>query len=396
MRVRYFVDTRFPIERANGVQTMATCHALALRGHDVQLLAREAPSRLQRFGEASADAFAFYGWPVTPKLHIEYVATDASIALRRAQYLFAAVRRALAGPADVMMTRDLGLAALLLRVPRPARPPVVYESHGISPIVRAEMASLLGKPELTPPASTLARLDRRERFVWRKADAYVTITGALQDELRERYGPRDRVFVVPDGARMIDAPAMPAGPPTAGYAGHLYPWKGVDVFVRALAKAPAVRGLIVGGHPGEPDLARVQALVKALRLDDRVRITGLIPPADVAARLAEATMLVLPNPSSATSERYTSPLKLFEYLALARPIVASDLPAIREILTGEKTALLIPAGDPDALASAMSRLAEDPALANRLAAASRALAADYTWVRRAERLEPALTEAIGR
>ena len=131
----------------------------------------------------------------------------------------------------------------------------------------------------------------------------------------------------------------------AAYAGHLYPWKGVDVFVRALALAPHVRGLIVGGHPGEADRARVESLARELGLGGRLTITGLVPPHEVRQRLAVADVLVLPNTLSAISERYTSPLKLFEYLTLGRPIVASDLPALREILTDGVTALLSPPGD---------------------------------------------------
>jgi glycosyltransferase involved in cell wall biosynthesis len=104
-------------------------------------------------------------------------------------------------------------------------------------------------------------------------------------------------------------------------------------------------------------------------------------------------MLVLPNTASAISERYTSPLKLFEYLTLGRPIVASDLPALREILTPGETALLAAPGDPRALATAMSQVAASPELAARLGAAALALAPAYTWDARARRLEPVLEAA---
>jgi glycosyltransferase involved in cell wall biosynthesis len=93
------------------------------------------------------------------------------------------------------------------------------------------------------------------------------------------------------------------------------------------------------------------------------------------------------------SDRYTSPLKLFEYLMMGRPIVASDLPALREVLTHEETALLVPAGDPTALAGAVTRLMDDPALAASLAARARALAPAFTWSARAARLEAALAAA---
>jgi glycosyltransferase involved in cell wall biosynthesis len=166
----------------------------------------------------------------------------------------------------------------------------------------------------------------------------------------------------------------------------------VDVFVRALALAPDVQGLIVGGHPGEADLARVQALVTSLGLDSRVTITGLVAQKDVRAHLARAAVLVLPNTASAISARYTSPLKLFEYLTLGRAIVASDFPAIREVLE-EGTAVLVPPGDADKLASALKLLNHDPEWRRSLGIAAASLAPSFTWDMRAERLEKALQSA---
>jgi glycosyltransferase involved in cell wall biosynthesis len=241
----------------------------------------------------------------------------------------------------------------------------------------------------------LRRLDRRERQVWHDADGYVTITRLLADDLSARYGARERVLVVPDGAAIAPAPPQRhANRPLAAYAGHLYPWKGVDVFLQALALTPAIRGLIVGGHPGEPDLARVRSLIDRLGLAERVEVTGLVPHAEVVTRLAPATMLVLPNVRSTISERYTSPLKLFEYLSMGRPIVASDLPAIREVLTDRITALLVPPDDRASLAGAMEYLARDQALTNDLARAAAELAPEFSWTRRAERLESAFASAM--
>jgi glycosyltransferase involved in cell wall biosynthesis len=160
-----------------------------------------------------------------------------------------------------------------------------------------------------------------------------------------------------------------------------------------------VEGLIIGGHPGEADLARVTALAASLGLlghddtPDRLTVSGLLPPPAVAAALASANLLVLPNTATAISERYTSPLKLFEYLARGAAIVASDLPAIREILTHDVTAWLVPPGDAPALAAACTALAADPARRQRLGEAARALSAEYTWDRRAERLDRAFEAA---
>jgi glycosyltransferase involved in cell wall biosynthesis len=147
------------------------------------------------------------------------------------------------------------------------------------------------------------------------------------------------------------------------------------------------RGLIIGGHEQEPDLARVKALAVELACASRVTFTGLIPPPAVAARLREANVLVLPNPASAISSEFTSPLKLFEYMAAGRPIVAADLPSIREVLTDERNALLVPPGNPTALTAAIVRLKDDRDLGLRLAAQAAEDVREYTWARRAERLE---------
>jgi glycosyltransferase involved in cell wall biosynthesis len=392
--ILYFADTRFPIERANGVQTMATCHALAARGHKVTLVVRPDTASPPR------DPFTFYDLPRLPGFRIETIKGPRSPRARRAQFLLAALRRIVRSRADVVYTRDLGLAAFFLQLPASRRPPVIYESHGVSVIVSAELPKLLGKPGLEPSRQKLQRLDRGERRVWQRATAYVTITQALRDELTTRYGPRKRLFVVPDGVRLDTVSASGGSDrgetpsvPIAGYAGHLYPWKGVDVFVQALALTPGIGGLIVGGHPGEPDYARVEALVRDLGLTERIEMTGLVLPTEVRARLARATMLILPNAKSAMSERYTSPLKLFEYLSMGRPIVGSDLPSIREVLTDGATALLVPPGDSQALADTMSRVASEPDLAAALGRAALALAPEYTWERRAERLEAVLAAA---
>jgi glycosyltransferase involved in cell wall biosynthesis len=387
--VLYFADTRFPIERANGAQTMATCRALAERGHDVTLVVRPDTAPAPR------DPFAFYGATRPERMTIRTIGGAPGTHLRRLRFLVEAAATA-SGSAGVIVTRDLGLAAFLLRAPLPGRMRLVYESHGIADVVSGEMPILLGRPDLVPSPSKLRRLARREELVWRRASAYVTITHALADDLRARFGPRPDVHVVPDGGPACsDAPAPRPGSPRVivGYAGHLYPWKGVDVLMQALATLPDVEGLVIGGHAAEKDLARVQSLAASLGLADRVTFTGQIPPADVARRLADASVLVLPNTPSVISERYTSPLKLFEYLATGRPIVASDLPSIREVLTHEHTALLVPAGDAAALAAAIRRVVDDQALAGRLASNARDLAPLYSWDARAARLESALVAA---
>jgi glycosyltransferase involved in cell wall biosynthesis len=252
----------------------------------------------------------------------------------------------------------------------------------------------------TPPsAGKLRRLASREALVWHAAEGYVTITRGLAEDLEQRFGARQRLGVVPDGVRLepvsAAAAARDGARPLVVYAGHLYPWKGVDVLLEALQALPEVDGLIVGGHEREPDLARVRALADRLGLASRVELTGPIDPPRVREKLGMASVLALPNPASAISNRFTSPLKLFEYMAAARPIVASDLPAIREVITPDVQGVLVAPGSPTALADGIRRVLADPAMGARIAAAAAAAAVDFTWDRRAERLEAVLKAAAG-
>jgi len=389
--ILYLADIRFPLERANGIQTFETCHALAARGHQVTLMVRDDTIRPRR------DPFAFYGLPRVPTLRVVRLAMAGPQTVRRIRYLAAAIWRAIrASRRGCVMTRDLGVADAIAALPGWIRPRVVYESHGFAPVFAGTLPDLVSGSAAGGDAK-VRRLFRREQRVWRAADGYITTTRVLAVELRERFGDRPVVETISNGVRLLEERRLPqaghAGPPLVAYAGHLYPWKGVDVLIRALSRLPDVHGLIIGGFPGEQDLARARALARDLGLGDRVRFTGQVEPSRVASLVAEATMVVLPTVATA-SARYTSPLKLFEYLAAGKPVIASDLPPIREIVRHGDNGLLFTAGDPDALAAAIRRLLDDQALAASLSRSAFADAEQYSWSRRAERLETFLQHVV--
>jgi len=389
VRILYLADIRFPLERANGRQSFETCRALAAAGHSVTLVVRPDSMRPGR------DPYLFYGGERQETLSISRVPSMPGTTLRRGTYVAAAVARAVSSTPDVLFTRDLAIADLILRLPRSLRPPVLFESHGYSPVVALERPAALSGGR-TASARKLRRLTRREARVWKRAAGYVTLTRVHQQELEDRFGPRSNSAVVPDGASVHasrrNAPA-PTGPFTVTYAGHLYPWKGVDVLVRAIAELPDARLRIVGGQPGEHDHVRLDELARAIGVHERVTFTGWLSPASVASELAQAHVLALPNTRTLVSERYTSPLKLFEYLAAGRPIVASNLHALGEVLRDNENALLVEPGSPDAFAAAIRGLKDDTALASRLATQAFDDATHYGWDARAERLGVVLETA---
>jgi len=391
VRILYLADIRFPLERANGIQTMETCHGLASRGHAVTLIVRPDTTSPAR------DPFAYYELPSIDGLRIERIMVAGPAGSRRATYLLGAMSRALGRVRhDLIFTRDLGLASLVVGVPRLLRAPLVYEAHGIADETASALPTLLTS---APPASKRKRrrLARRDARVWHRADGYVTITQGLAEALAERFGPRTApLAVVPDGTAPVNGnlgnPANPGNPFTIGYSGHLYPWKGVDLVIDAVAAIENAQGLIIGGHPAEQDLQRLGQRADRLRCAQRMTFTGLLPPGEARRRLRDADVLVLPNPASTISTRYTSPLKLFEYMASGRPIVASDLPSIREVLTDGDTAVLVEAGSVDALVKGICRVRDDPAFAMRIARRALDDVGRYTWGERARRLESLFAE----
>lgn len=383
-------DIRFPLQRANGVQTVKTADALARAGTRTRLLVRHSDPR------PTAEVLAQYGLPAGGRLEVRRLRVlhrAGLFALPRALFLAQALPRAAAWMrrGGLVFTRDLQLADLLVRG---GGGRVVYEAHAVEALMYAERGALYGTAERPAPRKQ-ERLRARERRVWTRAAAVVTTTAGIRDSLEAAFGPRPRVRVVPNGC---DAPpaTLPApsaeDPPRVLYAGQLYPWKGVDVLVEAMGSVPGATLVILGGLPGERDAERVRAAVEARGLSARAEMPGTVPLARVREELARAAVVVVPVLRTAMTERHTSPLKAFEAMAAGRPLVASDLPSSREILRDGETALLVPPGDARALAEALRRLLADRALGARLAEAAWRQAGAYSWDARAARLRALFEE----
>jgi glycosyltransferase involved in cell wall biosynthesis len=383
-------DIRFPLERANGVQIVKAAAALARAGLRTTLLVRQSDPR------PTPEVLALYGVPPEPRLEVRRLGVRhrrGVNVLPRASFLAQAFGQASAALShgDAVLTRDLQLADWLLA---PGLSPVVYEAHALEAVMYGERAALYGTTE-RPSAAKAARIAARERRVWRRAAGVVTTTAGIRDSFAALYGKRERVLAVPNGCDVShqDFPGLSdARPSRVLYAGQLYPWKGVDVLVEAMARIPDARLVILGGLPGELDLLRVRGRVRELGLEARTEMPGTVPQARVAEELARASVVAVPFLRSAMTERHTSPIKAFEAMAAGRPLVASDLPSTREFLREGENALLVPPGDVAALGDALARVLADPDLALRLARQAFSEAPGYSWDARARRLRAMLEE----
>ncbi len=236
-----------------------------------------------------------------------------------------------------------------------------------------------------------------ERANLRHAHLVVTVSQVLKEELLGKGVEPHRILVLPNGVDPglfhpdRDGSAVRRrlgleGKTVIGFIGTFGPWHGAEVL--ALSAAEVARRhagasfLFVGDGPR---MKRVREILRENGTDDRCRFTGTVPQSDAPDYLAACDFYASPHvPNPDGSRFFGSPTKLFEYMAMGRGIVASDLEQIGEVLEAERTALLVPPGDPGALAAALIRLAEDASLRSRLGRAAREAAVErHTWDRNA-------------
>lgn len=239
----------------------------------------------------------------------------------------------------------------------------------------------------------------------RLADGAFTVSEEISRPLREALKLARTVATIPNGVDISRFdPHLPGGPVRAkhaigadrvviGFVGSFAPWHGldllVDAFERLLAEGLPVHLLLVGQVS-----AQWQRLVDRVRgpgLAPHVTVSGFVPPAEIPAYLAAMDVLALPD-----TAYYCSPLKLFEYMAMARPTVAVRTGPVAAMLADGIEGRLFPKGDQAALTEALRDLAVDPQARQRLGAAARSrMEQEFTWRHNAERIM-ALLEAVHR
>ncbi len=352
MRVLHLFRPTLPSSRAQAVQVVHTCHALAVRGHDVWLFAN--PRKDEQNIEA---VLAGFGLQPLPSFHVEVapLAWNPAASLwfrwRVGRWCDAATRD------SVVYARELRYLGLVGERPR-----VVYEAHCHERQRALEEGAEVGVTEAW------------ERAMLARAGALVTNSGGTLAALRAAYGEAlpasqhvchnatspDRIVALAPDTR-----------PLLVYAGSPRAYKGVRGLIDAVAELPGVQLELVGEAPDSP-------------LPENVIATGPLPYAEVPARLARAHALILPLEDNSFGRQFTSPLKLWDYLATGLPIVAADLPTVREI-AGDRPFYYQPGDLPSMRAAIQSALAA-PARPAHL----------RTWAQRAEELEAVLAGVIAR
>lgn len=380
--------TSLTLRAANAIQTYLTVRALRARCPDLLVIV----PRL--FREPSA--FTEVGAVHLPRLPVGKLSrlfpSTGWYYLERTLFawmvaLFLLFRRLLGKRCRAVYVREVICAywlSGLLRHPTGAR--LIYEAHELESRNPSRARGRLWQP----------LLQRLDRTLLRRADGVVSLTETFARELEERgWRPAARTAVLPDAydealyhplerSSCRETLGLPADGQVLVYAGLTFSYRGLELLLEALAalapRFPALRLELVGGRLAE--IAGLRERACALGVEGRVHFRGSVPRTEVPRYLGAADVLVIPGTVSGAS---ASPLKMFEYMAMGRPIVCVDIPALREVLDDD-TAYFFPSGDAPALARALETALTRSEEAEKKGEQARLRASAYTYGRRAERL----------
>jgi glycosyltransferase involved in cell wall biosynthesis len=395
MKLLYIANIRLPTEKAHGLQIMQNCEAFADAGAAVTLWITQRINTPEL--SAIGDVWAHYGVKRNfglhrlPCLDLIWLVPDRTDRLAQIIFLvelwtftLAALIGALFTPAEVYYSRDeLILFALSLIKPKAA---LAYEAHTLAP----------GRGGQALQRQVVRRVGHVFATTRKLADDLIAL-GAQVDHTHVAHDGirRERFADLPDQAAARQALGWSENAFVVGYVGRLQTMgmeKGVGLLVEALAQVGGCSLGLVGG-PDEMAEELRGRWREFGQPDDTFLYAGQVVPDRVPRCLSAFDVCALPFPWTTHFAYYASPIKLFEYMASRRALIASNLPSIAEVVTDGESALLVPPSDVNALAEAIRCLRDDPALRQRLADRAYALVMEsYTWAARAEKILQALRD----
>jgi len=378
MKIYYIANSRIPTEKAHGIQVIKMCEAFTSRGIDVKLVLP------WRFNKIKQDPFEYYG--VKKNFKIIRVPSLDLILLGIPKIGF------------LIQAATFGFFAMLYLWFKSKQEDIIYSRDEFS----LWFLSFLGR-NLFWEAHTFPGSPQKYQRILKKINGLVAISHGLKKSFQAVGMAEEKILVAPDAVDLARFAvkessqecrkklSLPQDKKIVLYTGHLYKWKGADVLMESsefLSENTLV--YLVGGT--EEDVASYKpssrAQAEGLKAESYKLVTfvGHRSHKEIPYWLKAADVLVLPNSAKEKiSAIYTSPLKLFEYMAGGKPIVASDLPSLREILN-ENTAVLVEPDNPEALAKGIEKVLKDGVLAGKIAQNAAEEAKNYTWEKRAQNI----------
>lgn len=359
MKILYLTRMRLPTEKAYGLQMVQTMKALTKQNNEVTLLLT------QHKNEVTQDVFTYYGIEKTSfkvvlvNVPHYFFQTKVGFWLHMLLYSLRCFLYTLKNHHDVLYSREpmplLFYSLLGYRT--------VYEMHDF-PLNSHWFHRLICRT-VTFVVVTNSWAKERCTTLYKVAPEKLILAP-------NGYDPAlfAQLSTTHEARRELN---LPIGVPMVMYSGHLYAWKGVETILAVAKIMPSVHFVFVGGSNEE------QENLRTLWAFSNIQFISHQPPQLVPRYLQAADVLVLPNiPITQHSEFSTSPIKLFEYMAARRPVIASRLPSIESIVTEREVSFAI-AGDINSWVETITLVLAGGANISHQVEAATLLAKSYTW-----------------
>jgi len=376
MKLIYIANIRLPTEKAHGIQIMKMCEAFAREEVKVELIVP------RRFNFIKEDPFEYYGvernfkikkLPCLDLIPLEKILGRLAFWIEAATFSFFVWFYLIFRKSDIIYTRDKFFLPSLFFGKK-----LIYEVH-------------------TFP---------KKYFLYssylKKTKGIIVITEKLKNLFLKQGVTQNKILVAPDGVdlQMFNVEEkkeeyrkefnLPQNKKIIGYVGRLETMekeKGIDTLIKAfriLSEKFNNLFLCIVGGPKER-IIEYENLARQMKIKEKVKFLDQVRHALIPKLLKSFDILVMPYPWTEHYAFYMSPLKLFEYMASKRPIIASDLPSIREILN-ENNAILVKPDNPGVLAQGIKKVLQDPELFVKISNQAFKDVQNYTWRRRTEKI----------
>lgn len=372
MKILYLANARIPTEKAHGYQIMKTIEALLQEKQEVTLLV---PTRTNPISQSVKD---FYNLEKLPNIEytrnwfgfLEKKLKRIYFSLQRVSYGLQAFWCALFSTHDVIFSREITLCFFLSLFKKN----VVFEDHEPKEKWLSVYAFFVRHiPKKIVVAHSLGELYNEYHV---SPQSYVEVPNGVEKAKFDTVAVNREVWntvfqIVPTEKIVL-------------YVGHLYRWKGADTLLASAAMLPQAKVVFIGGHT--KDRQKMAEAAKAKNLQN-VFFHEFVPHDEIIPFLKSADVLVLPNTATEErSQKYTTPLKLFEYMASQVPMVASRIKSFTPYLKDKENALLFAPDDARDLAEKINIVLQQSDISKHIADNAYALSNEYTWQKRAQKI----------
>ena len=378
MKIVYITNARLPTEKAHGVQIVKMTEAFSSLNNDVTIIS---PYRVQKEISHKTDIFNFYGIDknfnhmlinfIDPYLYRPLMPKPIYRLYSFIVNLFWGFKSARLGnklKGDFYIFRDNTPFSFLFSALYSKK--CVIEFHDIPPLT--------------------SRLIFKLGLIFSKKTICFAVTKKLSEDLYRKFGKLknlDQIYTLHDGVDLKKFTKKKSSEnriPTVTYCGSLSKSKGIDLIIDAAKLINNVEFIIIGGLKTELDYYKEITINLGV---NNVKFVGQVSYSKVPELLNNSDMLLLPaTANEIKSKEYTSAMKLFEYLSVGKPIIASNISSNTEILKNEVNCLLFEPDNPESLAGKIEFLIGNKDLKEKLSNNSSRLALKYSWEERSKKV----------